>query len=103
MYIQTLKNMILFFGTLVFWLVLITIEMLTGYSGMFLQIIYGLSMFALFVAFWLVNRTTVKNIKNEFAQFFASGAIAMTLMGVFLVTVLVVGVGYKNMIEGWLK
>lgn len=103
MYIQTLKNMILFFSTLVFWLVLITIEVLTGYSGILLQIIYGLSMFALFAAFWLVNRTTVNKLDNEFAQFFASGAIAMVLMGIFFVTVLVVGVAYKNLIEGWFK
>ncbi|WP_455376263.1 hypothetical protein [Kaarinaea lacus] len=102
MYVQTLKNMLLFFGTLGFWLVLITIEVLTGYSGTFLQIVYGLSMFSLFVAFWLVNRATVKNIKNEFANFLASCGIAIALMSVFLVTVLVVGVSYKKMIEGWL-
>lgn len=102
MYIQTFKNMLLFFGTLGLWLVLITIEVLTGYSGFFLQIIYGLSMFALFVAFWLVNRATVKNLKNEFVQFFASGAIAVGLMGLFLVTVMVVGVKFKKLIESWL-
>ena len=101
MYIQTLKNMLLFFGTLVFWLVLITVEVLTGYSGIFMQTLYGLSMFSLFVSFWLVNRTTVKNIGNEFVQFFASGAIAILLAGLFFVTVLVVGVAYKKMIEGW--
>ena len=102
MYVQTLKNMLLFFGTLGFWIVLITIEVLTGYSGAFLQIVYGLSMFSLFVAFWLVNRTTVKNIKNEFANFLASGGIALVLMGLFIVTVLVVGVHFKKMIEGWI-
>jgi len=101
MYIQTLKNMLLFFGTLGLWFVLITIEVLTGYSGFFLQIIYGLSMFALFVAFWLVNRTTVNKMKNEFAQFFASGAIAISLMILFVVTVLVVGVKFKKLVEGW--
>ena len=101
MYIQTLKNMLLFFGTLAFWLVLITVEVLTGYSGIFMQILYGLSMFSLFVSFWLVNRKTVKNIGNEFTQFFASGVIAILLAGFFFVTVLVVGVAYKKMIEGW--
>ena len=94
--------MLLFFGTLGFWLILITIEVLTGYSGAFLQIVYGLSMFSLFVAFWLVNRTTVSNMNNEFAQFFASGAIAVALMGLFIVTVAFVGSNYKKFIEAWL-
>jgi hypothetical protein len=102
MYVQTLKNMLLFFGTLAFWLVLITIEVLTGYSGIFLQIVYGLSMFSLFVAFWMVNRETVKNINNEFTQFFASGAIAMALMGLFIIMVFVAGSNYKKLIESWL-
>lgn len=101
MYLQTLKNMLLFFGTLAFWLVLITIEVATGYSGPVLQIMYALSLFSLFVAFWLVNRATVQHLKNEFAQFFASGAIALTLMGLFLVTILVVGSAYKRWLEGW--
>ena len=101
MYVQTLKNMLLFFGTLAFWLVLITVEVLTDYSGIFLQVIYGLSMFALFIAFWLVNRTTVRNINGEFAQFFASGAIAIALMGLFIITALVIGVAYKKIIQGW--
>lgn len=101
MYLQTLKNMLLLFGTLVFWLLLITIEVLTGYSGYFLQIIYGLSLFSLFVAFWLVNRSTVKHLKNEFIQFFASGAIAIVLEVLFLVVIFTVGVAYKKLIEGW--
>jgi len=102
MYVQTLKNMLLFFGTLGFWLVLITIEVWTGYSGFFLQLIYGMSLFALFVAFWLVNRTTVNNLQGEFIQFFASGAIALGLTGFYLATVLVVGVNFKKLIESWL-
>lgn len=102
MYVQTLKNMLLFFGTLGCWLLLITIEVLTGYSGFALQIIYGLSMFSLFIAFWLVNRATVKNFGGEFAQFFASGAIAMVLMGLFVITVFVAGSNYKKLIESWL-
>lgn len=102
MYVQTLKNMLLFFGTLGFWLVLISIEVLTGYSGIVLQVVYGLSMFSLFIAFWLVNRTTVKSINNEFLQFLASGAIAIVLMGLFILTVLVAGVNFKKLIAGWL-
>ena len=102
MYVQTLKNMLLFFGTLSFWLVLIAIEVWTGYSGFFLQLVYGLSLFALLVAFWLVNRTTVKNLQGEFMQFFASGAIALGLTGLYLVTVLVVGVNFKKLVESWL-
>lgn len=102
MYIQTIKNLLLFFGTLGFWLVLIAIEVLTGYSGVVLQVIYGLSMFSLFVAFWMVNRETVKNINNEFSQFLASGAIAMALMGLFVMSVAIVGSNFKKLIEGWL-
>ena len=102
MYVQTLKNMLIFFGTLGLWLVLIAIEVLTGYSGFFLQLIYGLSLFALLVAFWLVNRTTVKNLNGDFIQFFASGAIALGLTGLYLLTVLVVGVNFKKLIESWM-
>ena len=102
MYVQTLKNLLLFIGTLAFWLVLISIDVLTGYSGVLLQLIYGLSMFSLFVAFWLVNRTTVKNFGNEVTQFFASGAIAMGLMGLFIVTVFFVGSSFRKLIESWL-
>ena len=103
MYLQTLKNMLIFFAMLAFWLVLVCIEVLTGYSGVFLQIIYGTTLFSLFVAFWLVNRATVRNIQNEFLQFFASGALALVLTGLFLVTMLVVGSALKNVLVDWLK
>jgi len=98
--LQTTKNLILFGSTLVFWLVLISIELATGYSGIFLQGIYGISLFALFVAFWLVNRTSVSVLENEFAQFFASGAIALTLTTLFLITALFLGSGFRKLLHG---
>lgn len=102
MYIQTLKNAVLFFGTLFFWLVLVTIEVLASYSGAFLQILYGTSLFALLVAFWLVNRPAVRNLKNEFLQFFASGGIAIALLGLYMFVAVIIGGGYKRLIESWL-
>jgi len=102
MYIQTLKNAVLFGSTLIFWLVLITIEVLAGYSGIFLQIIYGTSLFALLVAFWLVNRPVVKNIKNEYVQFLFCGSIAVALMVLYVFIAVVVGGGYKRLIESWI-
>jgi hypothetical protein len=101
MYIQTLKNAVLFFGTLFFWLVLITIEVFADYSGAILQILYGTSLFALLVAFWLVNRPVVQNIKNEFLQLFSSGAIAIALLALYVFVAVVIGSGYKRLIEGW--
>jgi hypothetical protein len=103
MYIQTLKNGLLFCGMLALWLVLITIEVVSGYSGIFLQVVYGFSMFALFVAFWLTNRTTVQNIQSQLMQFFASGAMAVTLMGLFLFVAIISGANFKILIEGWMK
>lgn len=85
-----------------FWLVLITIEVISGYSGIFLQILYGTSLFALLVAFWLANRSVVKSIKNEFLQFFASGIVAVTLLVFYVIIAVAIGSGYKRLIEGWL-
>ena len=100
MNIQVTKNVALFGGTLVLWLLLIAIEVFTGYTGFFLQAVYALSLFALFVAFWLVNRTVVKGITNDVLQFISCGAMAVALTGLFVFVAVVVGVNFKMLIGG---
>ena len=100
MNIQVTKNVALFVGTLALWLLLIAIEVFTGYTGFFLQAVYALSLFALFVAFWLVNRPVVKGIKNDVLQFMSCGAMAVALTGLFVFVAVVVGVNFKMLIGG---
>ena len=90
----------LFGGVLVLWLLLIAIEVFTGYTGFALQAVYALSLFALFVAFWLVNRLVVKGIKNDILQFVSCGAWAVVLTGLFVFVAVVVGVNFKMLIGG---
>ena len=80
------------------WLLLIAIEVYTGYTGFFLQAVYALSLFALIVAFWLVNRPVVKGIKNDVLQFMSCGAMAVALTGVFVLVAVLVGVNIQIVI-----
>ena len=98
MNVQLIKNAVLMGGTLILWLALIAIEVFTGYSGIFLQAIYALSLFTLFVALWLVNRPVVAVIMNEILQFISCGVLALGLTGLFVFVAVVVGVNFKNMI-----
>ena len=100
MNLQVTNNIVLFGGTLVLWLLLIAIEVFTGYTGIFLQAAYALSLFVLFVAFWLVNRPVVKGIKNDVLQFMSCGAMAVVLTGLFVFVAVVVGVNFKMLIGG---
>ena len=100
MKVQVIKNVVLLGGMLILWLVLIAIEVFTGYSGVILQTIYALSLFTLFVALWLVNRSVVAGIKNELLQFISCGALALGLTGLFVFVAVVVGVNFKYLIGG---
>lgn len=95
-----MKNAVLLGGALILWLALIAIEVFTNYSGVFLQAVYALSIFTLFVALWLVNRPVVAGIKNELLQFMSCGAMALGLTGLFVFVAVVVGVNFKYMIGG---
>ena len=97
---QIIKNVVLFGIALALWLILITIEVFTGYSGLFLQAVYALSLLAVFVTFWLVNRSIVVGIKSEALQMVSCGAIAVALTGLFLIMAVVVGVNFKFLIGG---
>ena len=92
--------MTLFGGMLVLWLLLIAIEAFTGYTGFLLRAVYALSLFALFVSFWLVNRPVVEGIKNDVLQFMVCGVTAVILTGLSASVAVVVGVNFKMLIEG---
>ena len=100
MNVQVLKNVALFGGALILWLVLIAIEVLTGYSGVIIQAVYALSLFALFVSLWLVNRPVVAGLKNEVLQFASCGALALGITALFVFVAVVVGVNFKLLIVG---
>ena len=74
--------------------------MFTGYTGFALQAVYALSLFALFLVFWLVNRPVVKGIKNGILQFVSCGTLAVVLTGFFVFVAVVVGVNFKMLIGG---
>ena len=97
---QFVKNVALFGGTLILWLVLIAIEVLTGYSGVIIQAAYALSLFTLFVSLWLVNRPVVAGLKNEVLQFASCGALALGITAIFVFVAVVVGVNFKFLIGG---
>jgi len=100
MNVQVIKNVVLFGGTLVLWLALIAIEVFTNYSGVYIQAIYALSLFALFVALWLVNRPVVAGIKSEVLQFVSCGVLAFGITALFVLVAVIAGVKFRHLIGG---
>ena len=100
MNIHVWKNAVLLAAAMALWLVLIAVELLTGYSGAFMQAALGLTLFALLVALWLLNRPALEPLRNPVLEFVCCGALAFALTGVFVLVAVVIGVQFRRLLEG---
>jgi hypothetical protein len=92
------RNTIIFAASLAFWLLLITIEVLFGYSGIVLQALYGILLFGLLIGLWLGNRPLFATIKNPFFRFCAGGVLAFSIWTLFLFCAINFGIVFKRAI-----